>query len=141
MKKEDMTIIDLLLEAVGIVSALLYIGLQVYYGVSYGANPVTVFMNAAVLVLVYLGLTLLAIYPERVNGLTREVCSGQVRRDTIRMLRIIKIIFVAGLLFASVCDVMGHEMNSGYSIVVVVLVVLTAVYYEGKIIRTLRKKK
>lgn len=80
MKKEDMTTIDLLLEAVGIVSTLLYLGLQIYYGISYGANLVTVLMNGAVLVLVYLGLTMLTVYPERVNGLTKETCSGQVRR-------------------------------------------------------------
>ena len=141
MKKEDMTTIDLLLEAVGIVSTLLYLGLQIYYGISYGANLVTVLMNGAVLVLVYLGLTMLTAYPERVNGLTKETCSGQVRRYTIHMVRLIKLIFVTGLLFASICDVMGHEINSGYSIIVVVLVVLVAVYYEWKIIRILRKKK
>ncbi len=141
MKKEDMTTIDLLLEAVGIVSTLLYLGLQIYYGISYGANLVTVLMNGAVLVLVYLGLTMLTVYPERVNGLTKETCSGQVRRYTIHMVRLIKLIFVTGLLFASICDVMGHEINSGYSIIVVVLVVLVAVYYEWKIIRILRKKK
>lgn len=141
MKKEDMTTIDLLLEAVGIVSTLLYLGLQIYYGVAYGANLVTVLMNGAVLVLVYLGLTMLTVYPERVNGLTKETCSGQVRKYTIHMVRLIKLIFVIGLLFASICDVMGHEINSGYSIIVVVLVVLTAVYYEWKIIRILRKKK
>lgn len=136
-----MTTIDLLLEAVGIVSTLLYLGLQIYYGISYGANLVTVLMNGAVLVLVYLGLTMLTVYPERVNGLTKETCSGQVRRYTIHMVRLIKLIFVTGLLFASICDVMGHEINSGYSIIVVVLVVLVAVYYEWKIIRILRKKK
>lgn len=141
MKKEDMTTIDLLLEAVGIVSTLLYLGLQIYYGISYGANLVTVLMNGAVLVLVYLGLTMLTVYPERVNGLTKETCSGQVRRYTIHMVRLIKLIFVTGLLFASICDVMGHEINSGYSIIVVVLVVLVALYYEWKIIRILRKKK
>ena len=141
MKKEDMTTIDLLLEAVGIVSTLLYLGLQIYYGVAYGANLVTVLMNGAVLVLVYLGLTMLTVYPERVNGLTKEACSGQVRKYTIHMVRLIKLIFVIGLLFASICDVMDHEINSGYSIIVVVLVVLTAVYYEWKIIRILRKKK
>ncbi|MBO5522082.1 MAG: transglycosylase [Roseburia sp.] len=136
-----MTTIDLLLEAVGIVSTLLYLGLQIYYGVAYGANLVTVLMNGAVLVLVYLGLTMLTVYPERVNGLTKEACSGQVRKYTIHMVRLIKLIFVIGLLFASICDVMDHEINSGYSIIVVVLVVLTAVYYEWKIIRILRKKK
>ena len=67
MRKEEVTIIDLLLEAVGIVSGLVYMGLQIYYSMIYGVNPVTIVMNGAVLILVYIGLTLLSVYPEKVN--------------------------------------------------------------------------
>lgn len=141
MRKEEVTIIDLLLEAVGIVSGLVYMGLQIYYSMIYGVNPVTIVMNGAVLILVYIGLTLLSVYPEKVNGLTREVCSGLVRKYTIHMVRLVKLIFVLGLLFTSICDVLGHQLNSGYSMIVVILVVVTVVYYEGKIIHILRKKK
>ena len=141
MRKEEVTIIDLLLEAVGIVSGLVYMGLQIYYSMIYGVNPVTIVMNGAVLILVYIGLTLLSVYPEKVNGLTREACSGLVRKYTIHMVRLVKLIFVLGLLFTSCCDILGHQLNSGYSMIVVILVVVTVVYYEGKIIHILRKKK
>ena len=141
MRKEEVTIIDLLLEAVGIVSGLVYMGLQIYYSMIYGVNPVIIVMNGAVLILVYIGLTLLSVYPEKVNGLTREACSGLVRKYTIHMVRLVKLIFVLGLLFTSNCDILGHQLNSGYSMIVVILVVVTVVYYEGKIIHILRKKK
>lgn len=35
-EKEDMTTAGLLAEAVGIVAGLVYIGMQIYYGISYG---------------------------------------------------------------------------------------------------------
>ena len=141
MKKEEITMADMLLEAVGIVSGIIYLGLQIYYGTLYGVSPFTILMNAAVLILVYIGLTLLSVYPERVNGLSKEICTGKIRKYTVHMVRLVKLIFVLGLLFASICDVLGHQINSGYSIIVVVLVIITVLYYEGKIIHILRKKK
>ncbi len=141
MRKEEWTVANLLLEAVAIVAAVLYLGLQIYYGISYGVNRITVAMNAVVLILVYAGLTLLTIHPERVNHLKKEECSGLVRKYTMDMMRLIKLIFVAGLLFASVCDVLGHQIDRGYSIVVVALVVVTAFHYERKILRILHKKQ
>lgn len=82
MKKNEMTWQVMLIEAVGIVSAIAYLGLQIYYGIAFHVNPVNLMMNLVFMILVYVGLTLLAVYPERVNGLTREVCSG--RSDSIR---------------------------------------------------------
>ena len=35
LKKEEMTNMDFLLEAVGIVAAMIYLGLQIYYGIVY----------------------------------------------------------------------------------------------------------
>ena len=93
------------------------------------------------LLLVYAGLTLLARYPEKVNSLPKEKCSGMVRRDTLRMLAGVKLIFVLSLLGTSICDVMGIEISSWYSVVVVLLIVGTVFYQEGKIIYTIRRKK
>lgn len=138
MRKNEMTWPDMMAEAVGFVSMLLYLGLQIYYGIVYGARTVNIVLNVAAMILVYAGLTMLAVYPERVNGLTAEACTGKIRRLTIRMVRIIKLIFVSGLLFTSVCDVMGKEMNAGYSLVVVALIVVTAVFFEYRIIKILR---
>ena len=60
MKKEEMTTVDFLLEAVGIVAAMIYLGLQIYYGIVYGVAFTGIILNAAILILVYVGLTLLA---------------------------------------------------------------------------------
>ncbi len=67
-----MTNMDFLLEAVGIVAAMIYLGLQIYYGIVYGVAFTGIILNAAILILVYVGLTLLARYPERVNNLKKK---------------------------------------------------------------------
>lgn len=141
MKKDEMTVIDLLLEAIIAVSAAIYIGLQIYYGVIYGVNTFNIVMNVAALLLVYTGLTLMQIYPEKVNALTKAVCIGSIRKYTIHMVRLVKLIFVISLLFTSICDVMGQQINKGYSLLVVVLIVVTALYYEYQIIKILRENK
>lgn len=135
-----MTTTDLLLEAVGIVAAFVYLGLQIYYGIIYGAELISILMNGVMLILVYVGLTLLCFYPEKVNGLTKEACTGKVRIYTIHMVRAVKLIFVISLLFTSICDVMGIQLNGGYSLVAVALIVAVTVFYEVKIIRLLRKR-
>ena len=140
MRKDEMTTTDLLLEAVGIVAAFVYLGLQIYYGIIYGAELISILMNGVMLILVYVGLTLLCFYPEKVNGLTKEACTGKVRIYTIHMVRAVKLIFVISLLFTSICDVMGVQLNGGYSLVAVALIVAVTVFYEVKIIRILRKR-
>ncbi len=140
MRKDEMTTTDLLLEAVGIVAAFVYLGLQIYYGIIYGAELISILMNGVMLILVYVGLTLLCFYPEKVNGLTKEACTGKVRIYTIHMVRAVKLIFVISLLFTSICDVMGIQLNGGYSLVAVALIVAVTVFYEVKIIRLLRKR-
>ena len=139
MKKEEMTTVDFLLEAVGIVGALIYLGLQIYFGIVYGVAFTGIILNAVILILVYIGLTLLAHYPERVNNLPKEICSGKIRIYTIHMVRAIKLIFVLSLLFTSICDVAGVQINKGYSFVTVVLIAVVTAVYEGKIIKLLRK--
>jgi hypothetical protein len=93
------------------------------------------------MILVYVGMSLLECYPERVNGLLPSQCTGNIRKYTIRMVRTAKLIFTGSLLLTSVCDAMGHELNDGYSVLVVILIVVTAIYYEYKIIKLIRKKK
>lgn len=141
MRKNEMTVIDLLAEAAGIVSALVYLGLQIYYGSAYGVDAFHIVMNVAALILVYTGLTLLQFYPERVNGLAKEVCSGRIRRYTILMVRAVKLIFAGSLLFTSICDVMGHQLNKGYSLVVVALIFAAVLGFEYKIIKILHSNK
>lgn len=140
MKKEEMTVVDILFEAVGILAGIVYLGLQISYGISYGVNIVTLVLNMLIFVLVYVGLTLLQIYPERVNRLSTEVCVGKVRRYTITMVRFIKLIFILCLLLTSVCDVMGYQMEPAYSLIVVGVILLDTFYFEIKIIRIIKEQ-
>lgn len=79
MKKNHLSTETLVFEIISAIAALFYMGLQVYYGIVYGAGAVRIVMNVLILILVYMGLTVLAIYPERVNG---TVARGLYRRDT-----------------------------------------------------------
>lgn len=140
MKKEEMTIVDIILEAVGILGLLFYLGFQIYYGIQYGIPVLNILVNVLIMLLVYVLLTWLQFFPERVNAIPKERCVGDVKRYTIEMLRTVKLIFTLCLLFTSVCDILGNQINSGYSVVVVIAILVVAVYYEIKIIRILRNQ-
>ena len=141
MKKNHLSTETLVLEIISAIAALFYMGLQVYYGIVYGAGAVRIVMNVLILILVYMGLTVLAIYPERVNGLSREVCTGAIRKYTIRMVELIKLVFVLSLLFTSICDALGYRVDAAYSLIVMGLILVVAVVFEVKIIKILRKLK
>ena len=141
MKKNHLSTETLVFEIISAIAALLYMGLQVYYGIVYGAGAVRIAMNVLILILVYMGLTVLAVYPERVNGLSREVCTGAIRKYTIRMVELIKLVFVLSLLFTSICDALGYRVDAAYSLIVMGLILVVAVVFEVKIIKILRKLK
>ena len=141
MKKNHLSTETLVFEIISAIAALFYMGLQVYYGIVYGAGAVRIVMNVLILILVYMGLTVLAIYPERVNGLSREVCTGAIRRYTIRMVELIKLVFVLSLLFTSICDALGFRVDAAYSLIVMGMILVVAVVFEVKIIKILRKLK
>lgn len=140
MRKEEMTWMAMLAEAVGLVSAVIYLGLQIFYGVSYGISVTGILMNVVTMLLIYAILTMLTIYPEWVNGLSKEVCSGRIRKYTIRMVRVEKIILIEILLLTSICDVMGRVLPPWTTAGVIVGMVAVAVYYEYRIIRILREQ-
>lgn len=139
MKKNQFTPEMLVFEIISAVAAFCYLGLQVYYGIAYGAGALKIIMNVCILLLVYLGLTLLLIYPERVNGLSPEVCTGKIRKYTVHMVQLIKLVFVLSLLFTSICDAMGYKIDAAYSLVAMGIILLLAVIYEVKIVKELRK--
>lgn len=141
MKKNHLSTETLVFEIISAIATLFYMGLQVYYGIVYGAGAVRIVINVLILILVYMGLTVLAIYPERVNGLSREVCTGAIRRYTIRMVELIKLVFVLSLLFTSICDALGYRVDAAYSLIVMGLILVVAVVFEVKIIKILRKLK
>ena len=140
MRKEDLTTANAVCEAVGIVATLIYVGLQIYCGILYGADVMTIITNIVMVVLVYAGLVMLALYPEKVNRLDPESCTGRVRQLTIHMLLYVKLVFVLSLLFTSVCDVIGRDLDGAYSLVSVGFMVMIAILYEIKIFQILRKE-
>ena len=129
MKKNHLSTETLFFEIISAIAALFYMGLQVYYGIVYGAGAVRIVMNVLIL------------YPERVNGLSREVCTGAIRKYTIRMVELIKLVFVLSLLFTSICDALGYRVDAAYSLIVMGLILVVAVVFEVKIIKILRKLK
>ena len=100
-----------------------------------------ILMNIVTMLLVYIGLSLLQIYPERVNGLPKEVCTGKIRKYTIHMVRYIKVIFILSLLLTSFCDAAGKKMDGAYSLIVIGLIIVIAVVYEILIIRIFRENQ
>lgn len=141
MKKNRLSTEELVFEIISAVAALFYMVLQVYYGIVYGAGAMRILMNVLILILVYTGLTMLIRYPERVNGLPREVCTGDIRKYTIRMVELIKLVFVLSLLFTSICDALGYRIDAAYSLIVMVFILMIAVVFEVKIIKILRERK
>jgi hypothetical protein len=141
MKKNRLSTEELVFEIISAVAALFYMVLQVYYGIVYGAGAMRILMNVLILILVYTGLTMLIRYPERVNGLPREVCTGDIRKYTIRMVELIKLVFVLSLLFTSICDALGYRIDAAYSLIVMAFILVIAVVFEVKIIKILRERK
>lgn len=139
MKREDMTVSALFLELLVLLMAFVYVGLQIFYGINYHVGAQKVLLNVFAMVLVYVGLTVLCIYPERINRLPEEVFTPYIRKLSIRMVRLIKAIFVAGLLVPCAFDAVGIEMKDANCLVVIGLILLTAIFYEYKIIHILRK--
>lgn len=141
MKKNRLSTEELVFEIISAVAALFYMVLQVYYGIVYGSGAMRILMNVLILILVYTGLTMLIRYPERVNGLPREVCTGDIRKYTIRMVELIKLVFVLSLLFTSICDALGYRIDAAYSLIVMAFILMIAVVFEVKIIKILRERK
>ena len=140
MKQPDWSVPAIIFEAVDIILGIAYIVLQVYYGVIYHVAAYRIGMNIAVAVLLYAGLTALAIWPERINGLSREVCVGSVRKLSIRMVRIEKCVFLLSLIIPCVCDVVGIHLRNLYDVAVILVILAIAIFYEVRIVQILRKK-
>ena len=140
MRKEDLTTGNIICEAVGVVATLIYTGLQIYCGILYGAEVMTIITNIVMVALIYIGMVILTIYPEKVNRLEPEICTGKVRQLTIHMLLYVKLVFVLSLLFTSVCDVLGRDVDGAYSLISVGFMVIIAIGYEIKIFQILKRE-
>lgn len=138
MKKNDLTVPAILAEAIGVILGVVYIVLQIYYGILYHVAAYKFVCNIVGIILIYTGLTLLSCYPEKVNRIPPEVCTGRIRKYSIRMLRMIKLVFIVGLMVPCVADVAGFVADGAYSLVVIGIMLFITAYYEYKIIRIMR---
>ena len=141
MRKEDLSVAALFLESITIILGIVYMGLQIFYGFYYHVPPYKFILNLLVMILVYAGLTLLSMYPEKINSIPRQVCKGRVRKYSLWMVRLIKAIFVVSLLIPSVFDVIGIGIQSVYSLIVIGLILVVAGYCEYHIIQEFKNRK
>ena len=138
MNKRDMTKFDIFVEIVCGILLMVSVSLQVIYSVLHSLSIFSLIINVLIVVLVYIGLSMLSCYPEKVNAIPQEICIGNIRRYSIKMIRYAKLIFVASLVVPEVCDLLEHTLGQWYSFVVVVLIVGEIIYYEIKIIKLIR---
>ena len=138
MRKGDWTPAGMLAEAVSVVAGIVYIVLQVIYGFFYPAAWHQPVLNILMAGLIYAALTLLTVYPERLNHLRPEACKGDIRKYSLRMVRTVKLLFMCGLMVPCICDVAGYPMPSLYTVAGIGLMLFAAIYYEVRIIGLIR---
>ena len=72
MRKEDLTVPAIFAEAAVLILGIAYIGMQVYYGITYHIAPVQFICNILGIILVYTGLSVLSCYPEKSTGFQKK---------------------------------------------------------------------
>lgn len=140
MNRKDWSILAIIFEAVDIMAGLGYCVLQGVYGWTYHIPLYRILINLLVVILIYAGLTLLAFYPEYLNRLPAGLCEGEVRKLSLRLVRVEKFLFLIGLLIPCICDVAAVHIPALYNVAVIFLMILIAVYYEVRILEKLKKK-
>lgn len=125
MRKEEMNAWDIIAEVLSILGVLGFLGLQVYYEAVYHVEIKTIIYHVTALLLVYAGFLVLQCYPEFLNGLGTESVMGKVRVYAVRMVRILKVLIVYGMLVPSICDAAGIHINGAYSLILLLLILIT----------------
>ena len=80
MKSGKYTSPQMIIEIISALAAFVYLGLQIYYGIVYSVGAMRIIMNVLILLLVYAGLTMLFLYPERVTVLTDNELVAEIDR-------------------------------------------------------------
>ena len=129
-----------IVEGIIIVEGVFYIALQLIYGVRYHVPFYRSLTNILAVVAVYIIETYLYLNPCKINRMPEEECVGDVRKYSKRMAQAIKLIFNSGLLVPCIFDIKGIELKEGFSVIFIFLLLITAVYYEWRILSSLRRK-
>lgn len=129
----------IILEAVDILLLVGYLVLSIVCAVEYHVSGYHLTRNIMTALLIYVFLTVLAMYPERVNGLSQEACQGKVRKLSLWMIRMEKLIFMASLLVPSICDLIGFSLPELYNVCMIFAMIINVCVFEICIILRLRK--
>ena len=141
MQKSDWTLPAIIIEIVTVITTLVYIGLQIFYGLYYHIPTWQYLTNVIAALMIYGILTLLQLLPHHINHLPREICTGNIRKFCLRMTRIIKLLFLGSLLIPCVADALGRELRGPYSAVAMLLIIVVWVYYEFRIVEELKNNQ
>lgn len=133
MRKNEMTIGDMIVESVTVFGLILYIGLQFFYLSQYTVQGLTVVYHFLPMILLYAGMLLLQFRPEFLNGRGMEPVTGKVRIYAVRMVRICKLLLVYGIVVPSAADVAGINLNAAYSLIVMGCILAVIAYYIYRI--------
>lgn len=131
---------EIIVETVTVIAVVVFVGLQVYYGYVYESSLLTILYHLLPIALLYMGLLLLQMFPETLNG-SREPLPKMVRVYAVRMIRISKLFVILGMLVPSIADVLGIQMNSAYSLVIMGGVLGTITYYFYRIFKYNSRRK
>ena len=139
--KNEWKIWEIIIETITVIAVLVFIGLQIYYGYIYERSVMTLLYHLLPVLFLYAGMTVLQIFPELLNGNSSEPLQGKVHTYGVRMVRNCKMLVILGMLFPSVADALGIEMNAAYSLLVMVGVLGTMAYYLVRIYQYNSAKK
>ena len=129
MRKEEMKVLDYLLEVLTILLLAGYLVLQILFCLTYGVTFSAVLYRFGAVLLIFLAVLLAQFYPELINIGSREPLKGQVRFLAVRMLRWFKAILMAALIFPSITDLLGRRISSVWGIGAVLLMLFDIVWY------------
>lgn len=133
MNKKERKFWDIFIEVICTIGALTYFGMQLYSGTYYNLEFIDRLMHVMTMLLLYSGLTILQRHPELMNIGCEECLEGKVRIYAVRMVRMIKLIIVGGMLVPSIGDVFGATLNSAYSLIIAICIIINIVYYLYRI--------
>lgn len=138
MNRRDWTLPALIIEIVTVIALLVYIGLQIFYGLYYHVPTMQYLTNVIAALALYGALTALQLYPHHINHLPQEICVGNIRKYSLRMIRVIKFLFLVSLMIPCVADALGRELRGPYTGGTLVVIIGVWVYYEFRIVEELR---
>ena len=141
MQKKELEIWEIIIETLSAAALIIFIGLQIYYSYLYESSMITILFRLLPVMLLYAGMIVLQIFPERLNGRNSEPLQGMVRIYAVRMVRNIKLLLMLGVLFPSVADVLGISANAAYSLLILGGILGTIAYYFYRIYTYNTKKK